>query len=66
MLHYLQNLIQALDFSSMGDAALRVAAIFLCLTIHETCHGLAALALVCAGILVLNRAKSQNKRGTPI
>ena len=45
MLHYLQNLIQALDFSSMGDAALRVAAIFLCLTIHETCHGLAALAL---------------------
>ena len=45
MLHYLQNLIQALDFSSMGDAAMRVAAIFLCLTIHETCHGLAALAL---------------------
>lgn len=45
MLHYLQNLIQALDFSSMGDAALRVAAIFLCLTIHESCHGLAALAL---------------------
>ena len=45
MLHYLQNLIQSLDFSSMGDAALRVAAIFLCLTIHESCHGLAALAL---------------------
>ena len=45
MLHYLQNLIQALDFSSMGVAAMRVAAIFLCLTIHETCHGLAALAL---------------------
>ena len=45
MLHYLQNLIQSLDFSSMGDAAMRVAAIFLCLTIHETCHGLAALAL---------------------
>lgn len=45
MTHYLQNLIQSLDFSSMGDAALRVAAIFLCLTIHETCHGLAALAL---------------------
>jgi len=45
MLHYLQNLIRALDFSSMGGAALRVAAIFLCLTIHETCHGLAALAL---------------------
>ena len=45
MLHYLQELFQALDFQSMGDAALRVVAIFLCLTIHETCHGLAAYAL---------------------
>lgn len=31
--------------ASLGDAALRVAAIFLCLTVHETCHGLAAYAL---------------------
>ncbi len=45
MLHYLQNLFQALDFSSLADAVLRVAAMFLCLTVHETCHGLAALAL---------------------
>ena len=45
MLHYLQELFQALDFESMADAALRVAAIFLCLTVHESCHGLAALAL---------------------
>ena len=45
MLHYLQELFQALDLASLGDAALRVAAIFLCLTVHETCHGLAALAL---------------------
>lgn len=45
MLHYLQNLFQALDFSSLQDAALRVAAIFLCLTVHETCHGLAAYVL---------------------
>ena len=45
MLHYLQNLFQALDFSSLADAVLRVAAVFLCLTVHETCHGLAALAL---------------------
>ena len=45
MLHYLQNLFQAMDFSSLTDAVLRVAAVFLCLTIHETCHGLAALAL---------------------
>ena len=45
MLHYLQNLFQALDFSSLANAALRAAAVFLCLTVHETCHGLAALAL---------------------
>ena len=45
MLHYLHQLFQALDFTSMWDAVLRVAAVFLCLTIHETCHGLAALAL---------------------
>lgn len=45
MLPYLQNLFEALDFASMWDAVLRVAAIFLCLTIHESCHGLAALIL---------------------
>ena len=45
MLHYLHQLFQALDFTSMWDAVLRVAAVFLCLTIHETCHGLAALVL---------------------
>ena len=45
MLPYLQNLFQALDLQSLGDAALRVTAVFLCLTIHETCHGLAAFLL---------------------
>lgn len=45
MLHYLQELFRALDFPSLGDAVLRVAAIFLCLTVHEACHGLAAYAL---------------------
>lgn len=45
MLHYLENLIHALDFASMSDMALELAAIFLCLTVHETCHGLAAYAL---------------------
>lgn len=45
MLPYLQNLFEALDFASMWDAVLRVVAIFLCLTIHESCHGLAALVL---------------------
>ena len=50
MLPYLQNLFQALDFASMWDALLRVAAIFLCLTVHESCHGLAALALGAGGL----------------
>lgn len=45
MLHYLHNLIDSMDFFSLGAAALRVFAIFLCLTVHETCHGLAAYAL---------------------
>ena len=45
MLHHLENLYHALDFGSMGAADLRVAAIFLCLTVHETCHGLASYAL---------------------
>ena len=45
MLHYLQELFRALDFSSIGDVALRAVAVLLCLTVHETCHGLAALAL---------------------
>ena len=43
--HYLQNLIQALDIASLQDAFLRVAAVLLCLTVHEVSHGLAALAL---------------------
>ena len=45
MLHYLQELFQALDVVSLLDAVLRVAAVLLCLTVHETCHGLAAYAL---------------------
>ena len=45
MLHYLQNLFHALDFTSLGSAALRADAVLLCLSVHETCHGLAALAL---------------------
>jgi len=44
-LHYLQNLFHSLDYSSMGQMALRVAAVLLCLTVHETCHGLMAYAL---------------------
>ena len=45
MLHYLENLFHALDLGSVGSAAARMAAVLLCLTVHETCHGLAAYAL---------------------
>lgn len=45
MLHYLKNLFHALNFSALSDAGWRVAAVFLCLTVHETCHGLAAYAM---------------------
>lgn len=45
MLHYLENLFHALDFGSLTDAALRMAAVLICLTVHETCHGLTACAL---------------------
>ena len=45
LLQYLTNLWNALDFGSLESILLRVASVFLCLTIHETCHGLAAYAL---------------------
>jgi len=45
MLHYLQELFRALDFGSLTNAALRLAAVLFCLTVHEVCHGLAAFAL---------------------
>lgn len=44
-MHYLSNLWAALDFGSLRDIVLRLASVFLCLTVHETCHGLAAYAL---------------------
>ena len=44
-MHYLTNLWTALDLGSLGRILLRLCAVFLCLTIHETCHGLAAYAL---------------------
>ena len=43
--HHLQNLFHALDFGSVQGMLFRVLAVLLCLTVHETCHGLAALAL---------------------
>ena len=45
MLHYLQELLQALDVASLLGAVLRAAAVLLCLTVHEPCHGLAAYTL---------------------
>lgn len=44
-MQYLTNLWNALDFGSLESILLRLTAVFLCLTIHETCHGLAAYAL---------------------
>lgn len=43
--HHLQNLFHALDFGSVQGMLFRVLAVLLCLTVHETCHGLAAWAL---------------------
>lgn len=44
-MQYLSNLWNALDFGSLRDMLLRLLSVFLCLTIHETCHGLAAYQL---------------------
>lgn len=44
-MQYLLDLWNELDFGSMGVLALRLAAVFLCLTVHEVSHGLAAYAL---------------------
>lgn len=44
-MHYLENLFRQLDFASMGALGLRLVSVFLCLTVHETCHGAAAYAL---------------------
>lgn len=44
-MHYLTNLWSTLDFGTLRDAAVQLLAVLFCLTVHETCHGLAALAL---------------------
>ena len=41
----LQTLWNSIDWGMLGDLVSRFLAVFLCLTVHETCHGLAALAL---------------------
>ena len=45
LLHYLTNLFQQIDLTNLTSLGLRVVSVFLCLTIHETSHGLAAYAL---------------------
>ena len=45
MAGYLQNLLESLDFTSIRATLIRVAAVILCLSVHESAHGLAALAL---------------------
>ena len=44
-MHYLTDLWNALDFGTLWALLLRIGAVLLCLTVHEACHGLAALAL---------------------
>lgn len=44
-MHYLTNLWNTLDFGTLRGAAVQLLAVLFCLTVHETCHGLAALAL---------------------
>ena len=41
----LQDLLRSIDLDFLRDSLLRVAAVLLCLTVHETCHGLAVLSL---------------------
>ena len=41
----LQDLLRSIDLDFLRDSLLRIAAVLLCLTVHETCHGLAALSL---------------------
>ena len=45
LLHYLTNLFQQIDLTNLTSLGLRVVSVFVCLTIHETSHGLAAYAL---------------------
>lgn len=54
-MQYIETLVQSLDFSSVEAALLRVVAVLLCLTIHETAHGFAAF------FLGDNTAYSQNR-----
>lgn len=45
MLNYLRDFWEQFDGLALLDWAARIVGVLLCLTVHETCHGLAALAL---------------------
>lgn len=45
MLGYWQTFLEQFNWTALLDAVQRVVAVLICLTVHETCHGLAALAL---------------------
>jgi len=45
MLGYFQAFFQQFDWSALAEAVARVVSVLLCLTLHETCHGLAAYAM---------------------
>lgn len=44
-MNYLSNLLQALDMDFLWGLLRRLIAVLLCLTVHETCHGMAAYVL---------------------
>lgn len=45
MIEYFRVFLQQFDWSALLDALQRVLAVLVCLTVHETCHGLAAMVL---------------------
>ena len=45
MLGYITEFWEQFNWTGLLQALGRVIAVLLCLTVHETCHGLAALAL---------------------
>ena len=45
MIEYLRNFLQQFDWNALLDALQRALGVLVCLTVHETCHGLAALVL---------------------
>ena len=45
MLGYLKTFVEQFNWGALSSAVQRIVGVILCLSVHETCHGLAALAL---------------------